>query len=140
MIEPIVDEQSHRRALRRIEELWDAEPGTPDEQELDALATLVDAYERKQISPPPLDPIAAIQARCEQLGWTLKELEPLIGSPARVLEVIERKRSLTLPMIRRIHEAMQIPADVLIGRPDFKTRPPKKVRRGGSGKGSTEAA
>lgn len=133
MIEPVVDEQSHRRALRRIEELWDAEPGSPEEQELDALSTLVDAYERKHFPITPPDPIAAIEARCEQLGWTRKELEPLIGSRARVSEVLGRKRALTLPMIRKIHAAMQIPAEVLIAHPPSRGRPPPKRTSGRSG-------
>src|SRR4051812_35363824 len=117
MIEPVVDQQSHRRALRRIEELWNAEPGSPEEQELDALATLVDAYERKQFPILPLDAVTAIRVRCEQLGWTRKDLEPLIGSRARVSEVLGGKRALTLPMIRKVHASMQIPADVLIAVP-----------------------
>jgi HTH-type transcriptional regulator / antitoxin HigA len=123
MIEPVVDQESHHRALCRIEELWDAEPGSPDEQELDALATLVDAYERRQFPILPPDPVAAIKVRCEQLGWTRKELEPLLGSRARVSEVLGRKRALTLPMIRKVHAAMQIPADVLIGQTPSNRRP-----------------
>jgi HTH-type transcriptional regulator / antitoxin HigA len=127
MIEPIIDEKSHKRALRKIETLWNAAPGSREEQELDALATLVDAYERKQFPISPLDPIDAITARCEQLGWTRKDLEPLIGSRARVSEVLGRKRALTLPMIRKIHEAMQIPADVLITPGVARTRPSRST-------------
>lgn len=114
MIEPIIDDASHKRALERIEVLWDAEPGTPEAAELDALATLVDAYERRQFPILPPDPLSAIQARAEQLGWTRKELEAVIGSRARVSEVLRGRRSLTLPMIRRIHTTMGISADVLI--------------------------
>ncbi len=142
MIEPIVDEQSHRRALRRIEELWGVEPGSPELQELDALATLVDAYERKHFPITPPDPIAAIEARCEQLGWTRKDLEPLIGSRARVSEVLGRKRALTLPMIRKIHASMQIPAEVLIAHPPSRGRPPPRRTSGRNphGKGTKRAA
>ena len=141
MIKPIVDEQSHLRALRRIEELWSAEPGTPEGQELDALATLVDAYERKQFPIAPPDPVAAIKARCEQLGWTRKDLEPLIGSRARVSEVLGRRRALTLSMIRKIHAAMQIPADVLIAHAGSGPRPPRRTsRRIAGGKGAKRAA
>jgi HTH-type transcriptional regulator / antitoxin HigA len=114
MIEPVTDQESHLRALRRIEELWNAELGSPEERELDALSTLVDAYERKCFPISPLDPVVAIKTRCEQLGWTRKDLEPLLGSRARVSEVLGGKRALTLPMIRKVHAAMQIPADVLI--------------------------
>ena len=130
MIEPIVDKTSHLRALRRIEELWDAEPGTPEEQELDALATLVDVFERKHFPILPPDPVAAIKSRCAQLGWTRKDLEPLIGSRARVSEVLGRKRALTLPMIRKIYSAMQIPADVLIAPPASGGRRPRRTSSG----------
>ncbi len=142
MIEPIVDDQGHRRALRRIEELWDADSGSPEAQELDALATLVDAYERKHVPIAPPDAIAAIEARCEQLGWTRKELEPLIGSRSRVSEVLGRKRALTLPMIRRIHSAMQIPAEVLIAQTASRRRtPPRRTSgQGGAAKGAKRAA
>jgi HTH-type transcriptional regulator / antitoxin HigA len=142
MIEPVVNEQSHRCALRRIDELWDAASGSPDAQELDALATLVDAYERKHFPIAPPDAIAAIEARCEQLGWTRKELEPLIGSRARVSEVLGRKRALTLPMIRRIHSAMQIPAEVLIADSVSRRLPPPRRTsgRGRSAKGVRRAA
>src|SRR4051812_26420277 len=131
MIEPVVDQQSHRRALRRIEELWNAEPGSPEEQELDALATLVDAYERKQFPILPLDAVAAIRVRCEQLGWTRKDLEPLIGSRARVSEVLGGKRALTLPMIRKFHATMNIPAEVLIGPAPPSRRTPRRATRPG---------
>ena len=80
----------HRKALRRIEKLWDAKPGSCEERELDALATLVDAYERRTYPIEPLSPIEAIKVRCEQLGWSRKELEGLIGSRARVSEVRSR--------------------------------------------------
>ncbi|MCC6521592.1 MAG: helix-turn-helix domain-containing protein, partial [Polyangiaceae bacterium] len=77
---------------------------------------------------PPPDPVEAIEARREQLGWSRKELEPLLGSRARVSEVLTRRRALTLPMIRRVHEGMGIPADVLITEP----RPIARARARGS--------
>lgn len=117
MIEPVADTESHRHALQRIQQLWNSEHGSPEERELDALATLVDAYERKHFPISPLDPLVAIKTRCEQLGWTRKDLEPLFGSRARVSEVMGGKRALTLPMIRKVHASMQIPADVLIAVP-----------------------
>lgn len=117
MIEPVVDANSHQKALRRIEKLWGAKPGSHEERELDALATLVDAYERRAFPIEQLSAIEAITARCEQLGWSRKELEPLIGSRARVSEVLTGRRLLTLPMIRGIHRAMNIPAELLISVP-----------------------
>ena len=115
MLEPVYDQKSHRRALRRIEALWDADPGSPEARELDALATLVDAYEKTQFPILPPDPVEAIRARCEELGWTRKQLEPLIGSRARVSEILGRQRTLTLSMIRRLHAALGIPAEILVG-------------------------
>jgi HTH-type transcriptional regulator/antitoxin HigA len=114
MIGPIHDDRTHREALRRIEELWSAGPGTAQELELDALATLVEVYEKKTFPILPPDPVEAIKARMEALGWTRRDLEPLIGSRARVSEILGGRRALTLAMIRRIVLAMQIPAEILI--------------------------
>jgi HTH-type transcriptional regulator/antitoxin HigA len=140
MIEPIADSAAHQKALRRIEKLWDSKPGSREERELDALATLVDAYERRAFLIEPLSPIDAIKVRCEQLGWSRKELEPLIGSRARVSEVLTGKRPLTLPMIRSIYRAMAIPADILISEPlqPSATRS-RTVRRRRSGTGPSVA-
>lgn len=123
MIHPIIDEKSHAKALARIESLWEALPGSAEERELDALATLVDAYEQRTFPILPPDPIAAIVARCEDLSWSRRELEPLIGSRARVSEILSGRRRLTLPMIRKIHVEMGIPAEILI------TEPPKRSRK-----------
>lgn len=143
MIEPISDSAAHRKALRRIEKLWDAKPGSREERELDALATLVDAYERRTYVIEPLSPIEAIKVRCEQLGWSRKELEQLIGSRARVSEVLTGKRPLTLPMIRSIHRAMAIPADILISesrKPAAARSRAARSRRVGSGPSVARAA
>lgn len=130
MIHPVSDNISHARALKRIEQLWDAAPDTAEGLELDALATLVDAYERRTFPVPPLDPVDAIKQRCQDLGWTRRELEPLIGSRARVSEVLSGKRPLTLAMIRKLHEALGLPADVLIVQA---TKPPLARTRGSRG-------
>ncbi|MGC4093316.1 MAG: helix-turn-helix domain-containing protein [Polyangiaceae bacterium] len=125
MIEPVVDSVSHKKALRRIEKLWDAKPGSRQERELDALATLVDAYERRAFPIRALTAIEAITVRFEQLGWSRKQLEPLIGSRARVSEVLTGRRALTLPMIKRLHQGLDIPAEILISEP----RPSRAANR-----------
>ena len=117
-IRPIRSEADHEAAVARIAELISARPDTAEGEELDVLATLVDAYEAKHDSVDAPDPIAAIEFRMEQQQLTRKDLEPLIGSRARVSEVLMRKRRLTLAMIRRVRDALGISADVLIGRGD----------------------
>ena len=97
-----------------MERLWGAKSGTPKGDRLDVLATLIDAYEARHYPMDPPDPIEAIQFRMEQLGLTRKDLEPLIGTRARVAEVMNRKRGLSIEMIRRLHERLGISADVLI--------------------------
>jgi HTH-type transcriptional regulator/antitoxin HigA len=140
MIEPVVDRASHQKALSRIEELWDAKPGSREERELDALATLVDAYERRAFPIEALNPLDAISLRCEELGWTRRQLEPLIGSRARVSEILSGRRALTLPMIRRINRELGIPADVLISEPRAgRSRPPRRGRRHGKRSGASLA-
>jgi HTH-type transcriptional regulator / antitoxin HigA len=120
-IHPVRTERDHERAVARISELMSARPGTPEGDELDVLATLVDAYEAKHHSIDAPDPIAAIHFRMEQQGLTRKDLEPMIGSRARVSEVLTGKRSLTLEMVRRVKIGLGISADLLISVPK-KTR------------------
>ncbi len=114
-IHPIRSEKDHERAVARIGQLISAAPGTPEGDELDVLATLVDAYEAKHFVMEAPDPITAIQFRMEQQGLTRKDLEPMIGSRARVSEVLNRKRGLTLVMVRRLKSNLGISADALIG-------------------------
>ena len=113
-IKPIRNDADHEAALLEVEELWGSPLGTTRGDRLDVLATLIDAYERARFPMDPPDPIEAIKFRIEQQGLTRKELEPLIGSRARVAEVLSGKRSLSIAMIRRIHEALEIPLEVLI--------------------------
>jgi HTH-type transcriptional regulator/antitoxin HigA len=114
-IRPIRTESDHDAALARIDDLMSAKLGTPEGDELDVLVTLVDAYESKHFPMDPPDPLMAIQFRMEQQGLTRKDLEPMIGSRARVSEVLTGKRRLTLPMIRRVRDGLGISADVLVG-------------------------
>ena len=126
-IYPIRTEADHDLAVARIAELIGARPDTAEGEELDILATLVDAWESKHHPVDAPDPIAAIQFRMEQQGLTRKDLEPLLGSRARVSEVMTGRRSLTLAMIRRVRTRLGISADVLVGNPQKKRR--KHVRR-----------
>ena len=114
-IHPIRNDRDHARALKRVEKLWGARPGTPAAEELEVLATLIDSYEAKHHPVEPPDPIDAILFRMEQLDLDRKDLEPLIGSRARVSEILGRRRGLSLGMIRRLHRQLGIPADILIG-------------------------
>jgi HTH-type transcriptional regulator/antitoxin HigA len=113
-IRPIKTEGDHRAAIARIERLMSAAPGTPEAEELDVLATLVDAYEAKHHLIDPPDPIAAIRFRMEQQNLSRRDMELYIGSRARVSEVLANKRPLTLNMIRRIKVGLGISADLLI--------------------------
>ena len=114
-IRPIRTEKDHDEALARIDELMSAKLGTAEGDELDVLVTLVDAYEEKHFPMDAPDPVTAIQFRMEQQGLTRKDLEPMIGSRARVSEVLSGKRGLTLAMIRRVRTGLGISADLLVG-------------------------
>jgi HTH-type transcriptional regulator/antitoxin HigA len=116
-IKPIKSDRDYRRALKEIDRLMDARPNTPAGDRLDVLATLAEAWEEKHHAIGPPDPVEAIRFAMEQRGVTRRDLEPLIGSRARVAEVLNRRRRLTLPMIRRLHERLGIPAESLIGEP-----------------------
>ena len=114
-IKPIRSELDYERTLRKIERLWSAKEGTAEEDRLDVLATLVEAYERKHFPIDEPDPIEAIRFRLEQQGLDPRALVGVIGGRSRVYEVMQRKRALSLEMIRRLHERFGIPAEVLIG-------------------------
>jgi len=116
-IKPIRTEADHKAALAEIERLWDAKPGTPEGDHFEVLATLVDAYERKHTPILPPDPIEAIQFRLEQQGKTRKALEPILGTRARVSEILRGHRNLTLAMIRALHRELRIPLEILVAEP-----------------------
>jgi len=113
-IRPIRTKADYRAALKEVERLWEAEPGTPEGDHVDVLVTLIEAYEAKHFPIPAPDPIAAIEFMMEQKGLTRRDLEPAIGSRGRVSEVLTRKRPLTLPMVRELSALLQIPAAVLV--------------------------
>jgi len=118
---PIRTAKDYEAALKDVERMWGAKSGTPEGDRLDVLATLIDAYEAAQFPMDPPDPIEAIRFRMEQHGLTRKDLEPLIGTRTRVAEVLNRKRNLSIAMIRRLHAQLGISAEVLI-RPTRKER------------------
>ena len=113
-LRPIRSIADYNKALAEIERLWGARSGTPNGDRLDILATLIDAYEAQRYPMDWPDPIEAIRFRMEQQKLTRKDLEPFIGTRTRVAEVLNRKRSLSISMIRRLHDGLGIPADVLI--------------------------
>ena len=116
IIRPIRKLSDHESALKRIQALMSAKPGTDDGDELDVLATLVEAYEARHFPIESPDPIEAIRFRMEQMGMERKDLEPFIGSRARVSELLNKRRGLSLTMIRALHEELDIPLEALIGR------------------------
>lgn len=113
-IHPVKTEEAYERALGRIEELWGAEPGTVDGDELDIWLALVDAYEEENHPVPPPSPVEAIKFVMEQKGLTQADIVPYFGSRSRVSEVLNGKRPLTLSMIRSINIGLKIPAEILI--------------------------
>lgn len=114
-IRPIKTEADYDAALAEIAQLMNAEPETPEYDRLDVLATLVEAYEEKAHPIEAPDPIAAIYHALEAKGLTEKDLERILASRrTRVWEIMHRKRRLTLGMIRRLHDEMDIPAEALI--------------------------
>ncbi|MCZ7583228.1 MAG: transcriptional regulator [Deltaproteobacteria bacterium] len=113
-IKPIRNDRDYRTAVKRIEALMDAEPGTSEFDELEILGTLVDAYEERRFRIAPPDPVDAVRFRMEQLGLTRKDLERYIGWRGRVSEVMGRRRTLSLTMIRKLHRGLGIPAEALI--------------------------
>jgi HTH-type transcriptional regulator/antitoxin HigA len=113
-IKPIRTKADYERALREIERMWGAKEGTPQGNQLDVLATLVEAYERKHFPIDPPDPIEAIRFRLEQQGLDPRALIGVIGGRGRVHEVMHGQRALSPTMIRRLHERFGIPAEVLI--------------------------
>ena len=114
-IKPIKTEQDYAAALERIDELMDAELGTPEGDELDILATIVSAYEDKNFPIGLPDPVEAILFRMKQMGFKRKDLEPFIGDRGRVSEILNRKRCLSITMIRELHAGLNIPLENLIG-------------------------
>jgi len=115
-IRPIRTADDYRAAMREIALFFDnePEPTTPEGDRFEVLLTLVEAYEAKNFPIDLPDPVEAIRFRMEQAGLTVKDLEPMIGRSNRVYEILNRKRPLTLKMIRKLHDRLGIPAESLI--------------------------
>ena len=113
-VRPIRSKRDHEAALKEVERLWGAKAGTREGDRLDVLATLIDAYEAEHYPMDPPDPIEAIEFRMEQQELTRRDLEEIIGTSTRIAEIMNRKRGLSIAMIRRLHERLGISADVLI--------------------------
>lgn len=114
LVRPIRTEADYRAALREIDQLFDAEPDTPEDARLEVLLTLVEAYEERRYPMNMPDPIAMIEHVMEAQTLTRADLEPFIGPRQRVWEIMEKRRRLTLPMIRRLADGLHIPTDVLV--------------------------
>jgi len=104
----------YKKALNRLEKIFDAKPNTNKGDELEILSLLIDKYEKERYPISLPDPIEAIKFRMEQLGYTQKELAEIIGLKSRASEILNKKRPLTLEMIRNIHNKLHIPTQVLI--------------------------
>jgi HTH-type transcriptional regulator / antitoxin HigA len=113
-LKPIRTKADYEASLAEIERLWGARRGTRRGDRLDILATLIDAYESERYPMDPPDPIEAIKFRMEQQGLSRKDLAEILGSRTRVAEVLNRRRGLSINMIRRLHEKLGISVDVLI--------------------------
>lgn len=113
-IKPIRNDDDLSAAFCRLEAIFQAEAGTPDADEMEVLVTLIEAYERVHYPIAPADAVEAIRFCMQQRGLVAKDLQPFIGSAGRVSEVLNRKRGLSLAMIKRLHDGLHIPYESLL--------------------------
>lgn len=113
-IKPIRTENDYHQALVRLEIIFDAKIGSPEGDELEILGILIDQYENEHFPIGLPDPIEAIKFRMEQMGYNQNDLANIVGLKSRASEILNRKRKLSLEMIRQLHESLNIPTDVLI--------------------------
>lgn len=113
-IKPIRNDDDLKRVFRRLEKVFQADEGTAQADEREVLVMLVEAYENKHYDFGPADPVEAIKFRMEQEGLTPRDLEPFIGPSGRVSEVLNRKRPLSLRMVKRLHDGLKIPYESLL--------------------------
>jgi HTH-type transcriptional regulator/antitoxin HigA len=116
-IKPVRTEQDYEEALRAVSPLFDnePEPGSPEGDFFEIMCLLIEEYEKNHYPIDPPEPVEAIKFRMDQMGLTVRDLEPAIGQSNRVYEVLNGKRNLTLPMIRRLHNQFGIPLKSLVG-------------------------
>jgi HTH-type transcriptional regulator/antitoxin HigA len=119
-IKPIHTDYDYNESMKSLAALWGSAEGSPESDQLDVLATLIEKYEEEHFPMDLPDPVDAILFRMEQQGLSRKDLEPMIGTRNRVSEVLNRRRSMSIEMIRALHERLHIPAEVLI-------KPSKKI-------------
>jgi HTH-type transcriptional regulator/antitoxin HigA len=113
-IKPIKTKKDYQAAMNRLEAIFDAQPGTPEGDELEVLGILIDKYEQEHYPIAYPDPIEAIKFRMEQMGYNQSDLAKVVGLKSRASEILNKKRKLTLDMIRQLHQALGIPTNVLI--------------------------
>ena len=113
-IKPIKTENDYNQALERLEIIFDAKNGSPEGDELEVLGILIDKYENENFPISLPDPIEAIKFRMEQMGYNQNDLANIVGLKSRASEILNRKRKLSLEMIRQLHERLNIPTEVLI--------------------------
>lgn len=113
-IKPIRNDDDLRATFARLEVIFQAPEGSLEADEMEVLVALVESYENKHYPVGPADPIEAIKFRMEQQGLAAKDLEPYIGSSGRVSEVLNRKRALSLRMVKRLHDGLKIPYESLL--------------------------
>lgn len=116
-VKPVRNEADYAAALARVDELMDAEPGTPEGEELEVISALVESYESKHVPMEPPSPIAALEFRMDQAGLAPRDLVPYLGSRAKVSEVLSGKRAITMPMARALHRHLGVPAEALLREP-----------------------
>ena len=113
-IKPIKTLKDYRNALKRLEQIFDSKYGTKEGDELEILSLLIDDYENRKYPIESPNPVEAIKFRMEQLGYSQKDLVSIIGLKSKVSEILNRKRKLSLPVIRKLNKSLKIPSDVLI--------------------------
>jgi HTH-type transcriptional regulator/antitoxin HigA len=113
-IKPVKTKKDYQAAMTRLETIFDAKPGTPEGDELEVLSILIERYEQEHYPIDYPDPIEAIKFRMEQMGYSQSDLAKVVGLKSRASEILNKKRKLTLEMIRQLHGALGIPTDVLI--------------------------